>query len=64
VRRGGEHDVNIILGREPNPPLTRIVPEARRISVMTTERGTDRALEIEEEDGSRTLVRFELPEAA
>ena len=64
LKRGGEHDVNIILGKEPNPPLTRIVPEARRIFVMSTDQGNDQALEIEAADGSRTLVRFSLPEAA
>jgi hypothetical protein len=63
-KRSGEHDVNIILGKELNPPLTHIVPEARRIFVMSSDQGTDQALEIEAADGSRTLVRFELPAAA
>lgn len=60
----GEHDVNIILGNEPAPPLTRIVPEARRILLMRGGRGSEQTLEIEAADGSRTLVRFRLPEAA
>lgn len=64
MKRSGEHDVNIILGKEPNPALTHIVPEARHIRVMRSDKGSDQALEIEGADGSRTLLRFRLPAAA
>jgi hypothetical protein len=64
VKRSGEHDVNIILGAERNPPLTRMIPEARHIRVERGDRGLDEALEIEAADGSKTLVRFRMPRAA
>jgi hypothetical protein len=63
-RPAGSHDVNIIVGEEVNPPVTHIVPHARRLYIARSETGDDQSLEIEGNDGSRTIVRFELPRAA
>jgi len=64
VRPAGNHNVSIIVGEEQNPSLTHIVPNTRHVRVARSEDGDDEALEIEAADGSRTLVRFQLPHAA
>jgi hypothetical protein len=64
VRPAGEHDVSIIMGNEPNPPLTHMVPQARHVRVERSDGGNAESVEIEAGDGSRTLLRFQLPRAA
>jgi len=62
---GGRCVVNVILGGGDAPsPITRTIDDAKRVWVEQGEDGVDRALQIEEADGVKTILRLEKAGAA
>ncbi|MCL5746351.1 MAG: DUF5335 domain-containing protein [Acidobacteria bacterium] len=58
IKRAGEQDISIIVGREHNPALTHIILRATHLWLMQTEGGTEEALQIESAGGETTILRF------
>ena len=62
----GADSVEILLGLTPDDHLTHVVPRPQRLWVMQDDDGADQALDIEDRDDHRTLLRFRVaarPEA-
>ena len=55
---GGHGRVSINLGRSPEQNVEHEVPEPRQVWVKVSAAGDEEALEIESEDGTKTIVEL------
>jgi hypothetical protein len=65
-RGGNDEDIEILMGRGTDDPLTHIVSHPTRVQVEETAEGAEAAIEIESKNEGTTLVRFRsavLPES-
>jgi len=56
--KGGENRIDIIVGGRPDAHLTRIINAPKRVWVTEHEDGIHDALEVESDDGKKTIVSF------
>lgn len=56
--RDRENRITIMVGDRPDAHLTRIINNPKRVWVKMPEEAAHEALEVEDEDGTRTLVSF------
>jgi hypothetical protein len=55
---GGHGKISINLGRSPEQNVEHEVPDPRQVWVKVSAAGAEEALEIESEDGTKTIVEF------
>ena len=57
--KGGESRIEIMVAGRPEAHLTRIIDTPKRVWVKQAEEEAHEAVEVESEDGTRTILRFQ-----
>ena len=56
--KDGENRIEIMVGGEPEANLTRIIDNPKRVWVKQAEEEAHEAVEVEAEDGTKTILKF------